>query len=243
MRYVLPALALLIATSGCRTPCTESSGICTVPNSCPPTETTRAEAAPETREVEVKAPRQKIVVEMPAPTTCKVPCAPEAPPPQVPTMTQAAYAPAMMAPMANTVAQPARMGFMFDTMRIPIPIIRPVAIPRPAEMTMTMPVATMPMMMVPNTAMMPNMAMAPNTAMVPQTPVGNASMNVQGSMSVQNAAAMLAALNNASPQQLAALAQMTNAGQASSQTSVNMQLTAEQIDALIAALRAARTPR
>jgi hypothetical protein len=79
--------------------------------------------------------------------------------------------------------------------------------------------------------------------MVPQTPVGNASMNVQGSMSVQNAAAMLAALNNASPQQLAALAQMTNAGQASSQTSVNMQLTAEQIDALIAALRAARTPR
>src|SRR5262245_10165371 len=73
------------------------------------------------------------------------PCQQAPPPPCQP--------PAQMPPMAQTmptataeVKQKTRLGFMFDTIRIPLPIIRPVAVPQPAEMTMTMPMAAAPMM-------------------------------------------------------------------------------------------------
>src|SRR5579871_1684395 len=121
-----------------------------------------------------------------------------------------------MPQMTTQVKQKTRMGFMFDTMRIPIPILRPMAIPQPAEMTMTMPVAPaagmMPMMpMMPMAAPMMPMAAAP-MGMPMTPPVGMAQMNVQGQMSLQQLLMMLAAQGQVSPQVLQALSMQLGAG-------------------------------
>jgi hypothetical protein len=44
------------------------------------------------------------------------------------------------APVVTRVRERTGLGFTFDTIRIPLPIIRPIAIPRPTEVTMQFPV-------------------------------------------------------------------------------------------------------
>jgi hypothetical protein len=151
-------------------------------------------------------------------------------------MQMAAMQPAMT-PVTTSVQQRTRMGLMFDVIRIPMPIIRPVAIPQPAEMTMTMPVAqtqaVMPMATAPMMTMMP---MAP-TQMVPMMPMaganmgmfanqqaGGAQMNISGQMSVQQATIlMMAARGELTPQTSAMLLSLIGSGN----------LTQDQLNTLI----------
>jgi hypothetical protein len=202
MRSALVGSTLLFGLLGCQhglnQVCSDSRGgaeACPAdgaphPPPCPPKVEVQAP-----NEIEVRAPRQKIVVEVPpAAAPCPPPAAPCQPPVQPPTYPPMMPTPGYGQPVMGTAQMQERTGFglMFDTMRIPLPILRPVAIPRPAEMKMTMPMAAapmmpmMPMMPMPG-AMMPGMAMG-----TPPTPMGIMQLNAQGSMS---AAAMAAAMN------------------------------------------------
>jgi hypothetical protein len=169
------------------------------------------------------------------------------------------YPQAQMPVMTTQVRQRNRMGLMFDTIRIPIPIMRPVMVPQPAEVTTTMPVAPAPTMLpVPMMSMpvMPvgGMAMggmpmaAPSMTMVPQPTIGMAQMNVQGQMSLQGLLMMLAASGQLPPQLQSLLAQLASGGsvtpaQASSllQLAAQLQMSPQLIAALQAALGGAAT--
>jgi hypothetical protein len=128
------------------------------------------------------------------------------------------------------------MGLMFDTIRIPMPIIRPVAIPQPGEMTMSMPLAPMA-----TPTMMPVMPM-------PVMPIQGANaglfgaqpslgglggqMTIQGQLSMQQAAIlMMAAQGQLSPQMQTMLLSLVASGQ----------LTPQQITSLIESLTSQRT--
>lgn len=218
-------------------------------------------------EVEVRAPRQKVVVEMPspavayhAPASAPAPCAPapysasmpagQPMPGVMPNQMPAAGQP-MMASMTTQVRERTGLGFMFDTVRIPMPIIRPIAVPRPAEMTTTMPVAAAPTMMMPVTpAMMPMaapmampMGMAGMGGMMPQASAGmGATMSVQGSMTAQQLAMMMAATGQMSPQQMALLMQFAGNGAMTPQQTAlllqmagNVQMTPQQLAAFLQA--------
>ncbi len=253
MRGALVGSTMLFGLIGCQHAlnqvCTDSRGAA---DTCPAESPGRPQrcTAPQVEvqapgEIEVRAPRQKVVVDVPpaacqapAPAPCApAPCAPAMQVPNMPMMTpMAGYGQPMMAPVTAQVQERTGFGLMFDTMRIPMPILRPVAIPRPAEMTMTMPMATAPMVpMMP--MMMPGMAM-PGMGMGAQAPTGMAQMNVQGSMTAQAAAMMLAASGQLTPQQMAMLALLSGTSTPSTsltQLAAQVQMSPE---ALAAALRA-----
>jgi len=133
--------------------------------------------------------------------------------------------PTMMAggmPMTGEVKERTRLGFAFDTIKIPIPVIRPIAIPQPAEVTfrtqlqpqstgfgfaaapMAMPMATMPV----------GMSMG-TMGMVPQPAIGYGQVTVQGQLPGGQAALSQAAFAQGAggsvqltPQQLAVLQAM-----------------------------------
>jgi len=113
-----------------------------------------------------------------------------------------------MTPMTAQVQQRTRMGLMFDTIRIPMPIIRPVAIPQPAEMTMQMPMATaamMPIMQMPVMPMAAGPNMGGNFALGGTQPSLGGSMTIQGSMSAQQAALLMMLAEGQLPPQLQSL--------------------------------------
>jgi len=96
--------------------------------------------------VHIKVPQQDVIVNMPpqaAPTPPMVPAAM----PQMQPMAGGFVAPAssgmMPANVTHVPANRARLGFAFDTIRVRLPIIRPIAIPTVAEATFTMPVQPM----------------------------------------------------------------------------------------------------
>lgn len=79
----------------------------------------------------VRAPQQKVIVEQPA-----------APPaaPVAPAMMPMAYPQAPMAmPAATSVRERTGIGFTFDTINIPIPCIKLIAVPKPTEVTYQIP--------------------------------------------------------------------------------------------------------
>lgn len=214
MRRIFLALTLAANIVGCQLPA--KSGGCQG-EVCGP-------KAQSSEVIEVKAPQQKIVVDVPPPAACQAPAQP-APQPVMQPQQQP-----MMAQATTQVKERFGMGFMFDTIRIPMPIIRPVAIPRPAEMTTTMPVAPaamMPMMMMPG-AMMPG-AMMPG--MMPQANMGG-QMSIQGSMSAQALAALMGGgQGQLNPQQMSLMMQLMGQGQ----------LTPAQISAIIQAIQSNRS--
>jgi len=117
--------------------------------------------------------------------------------------------------MTTQVRERTGFGFMFDTIRIPMPIIRPVAIPRPAEMTTTMPVApmaAMPMMMMPMGGMG---GMAGGGG-------GGGSLSLSGSMDLRMLLSLLAN-QGLSPQQLNMFLQLAMSGQLSPQVIAALQ--------------------
>jgi hypothetical protein len=248
MRNLLLASALVTGMLGCQTASLRKCiDYCLPPEPC---SNPRVEAqCPE--EIHVTAPRQKIVVEVPPPAaSCNAPAAPCQPAAQAPTPpalpTLPGYGQPMMAPVTTEMRERTRLGFMFDTIRIPMPILRPIAVPQPAEMTMTMPVA--PAAMMPMTPMMP-MAAAPMmpVAMTPMAgmgmggpqAMGAGQMQLQGSMSANAAAAMLAAAAGMNPQQIAALAQMlAGGGLTGQQSAFLMQLASQNPQQLTALLNA-----
>ncbi len=141
-------------------------------------ETSRCESQ-ESPEIEVKAPRQKIVVEMPPPPTCKAPVPPAAPcqpPCQPPCPPPCQPAPA---PQSNAI------GRMFGIGMMTMPI-GPVTVP-----------ATAP------TLGLPTLGVGPQGAAA-----GNATMSLQGSMTAQQIAMLLAASGNLTPQQLSIVLQL-----------------------------------
>src|SRR5262249_26200623 len=133
MRYSLLAAALLTGLAGCWSGPNYRGG--------------EAYSAGGPREdIEVRVPRQKVVVDMPPPSSCQAQAPPSqcqqqpAPCQQPPAPCQAPPPPQYSQPtMTTQVRERTGFGLMFDTIRIPMPILRPVAIPRPAEMTTTMP--------------------------------------------------------------------------------------------------------
>jgi hypothetical protein len=143
-------------------------------------------------EVEVRAPRQKIIVDVPPPAA---PCPPPAPPCPPPCQPYQGMVPPMvgpinfnqpvMAPVSTEVRERSAFGLMFDTFKLPIPYLRPVAMPRPSEMTMTMPVA--PAGMLP---MQPAMVPMPGMG---QQQLASGSMTLQGSMTAAQLNALLQA--------------------------------------------------
>src|SRR5262245_324991 len=241
MRHVLLTATLLAGSVGCQSGVGLRCDPCGQAASCP----APCAGGHPPEEVEVRVPRQKVVVEVPPPAASCQPAAPcqapaqPAPAPAMPTM---GYPQQMMAPATAQVQERTRLGFMFDTIRLPIPIIRPIAVPRPPEMTMTVPLApaapammpmapamTMAAPMVPMAAAAPAMmpmaapamtmaapAMtmaAPAMAMVPQPQMGFGSMSIQGTMSVQQLLMMLAAQGGVNPAQLNMLLQLAASGQ------------------------------
>jgi hypothetical protein len=131
--------------------------------------------APEV--IRVKAPPPKVIVETPPPTT----------------ITQAQLAGAV--PQAVGVPQSitqvpagrARLGFAFDVVRIPLPILRPIAVPTTPEYTMQVAApqyvttqAVAPQAFVPQ-AYVPQAAVAPQAVAQATVPVqGHAVVPVQG---------------------------------------------------------------
>jgi hypothetical protein len=244
MKFAIPALALVALIAGCQggihrryVDCSCQQDAC-CSEACPSGErqtvTCPGKAGPD---IEVHVPRQKVVVEMPpqpAPATVQAPAAPCAPPAapvqqaapaMAPNMMPMGYGQGMMMPnMTAQAPQRARLGFMMDTIRIPIPFIRPIAVPQAPEMTMTMPMAApamMPMMaaqpvMPMATAMMPAaaapaaMPMAATPTLMLALPAGGAAaapqqssmqMNISGSMSA-DVLALLMRLGAGNPNQL-----------------------------------------
>ena len=249
MRNILVCAVLFLGATGCG----HYLRICETGESCPQAAPAQAARCPAPQvsvqapgEIEVQAPRQKIVVEVPP--AAAAPAQPAAQAPYMPAMTpMQGYGQPMMVPATAQVQERTGFGFMFDTIKIPMPILRPMAIPRPAEMTMTMPMAATPMMPMAATPMMPMMmpGMMPGMAMGGQSPMGMAQMNLQGSMSAQAAAAMLAAANNLTPQQMAMLSLMSGGNAQSSafmQLAGQLQMTPEQLTAALRALQAGTTP-
>src|SRR5436309_2987142 len=90
----------------------------------------------ESPPVHVKIPQQTVVVESP-PAPPQAPVAPQAP--MMPQMPMAPTAPATSVSVNHVPAFRSRMGFTFDTIRVPLPIIRPIAIPTVPEYTYTVP--------------------------------------------------------------------------------------------------------
>jgi hypothetical protein len=103
------------------------------------------------------APRQKVIVETPAPAPEAAASAQAAPAPApAPAVPGAAMGAPMMGfpmmggpgfgqalgatgPITTQIRERTGFGFVFDTVKIPIPILRPIAVPRPAEVTMQFP--------------------------------------------------------------------------------------------------------
>jgi hypothetical protein len=121
----------------------------------------------------------------------------------------------MTAQATTRIRERMAFGMMFDTIRIPMPILRPVMMPRPAEMTMTMPVAS--------------------SAMVPMMPVGlpgqgaGGSMSISGSMNAQLLASLLAQ-GGLNQQQMSVVMQLLASGQ----------FTQDQITAIVRMLSASQ---
>jgi hypothetical protein len=110
-----------------------------------------------------------------------------------------------MTPVTSQVRDRTAVGFMFDTVQIPMPIIRMVAVPRPPEMTMTMPMTmATPMTQMPMMGM-PAAPMGMGGMGAGMQPMGNMNMNLQGSMNAQAAAAMVGAINNLPPERMRAV--------------------------------------
>jgi hypothetical protein len=237
MRHLWFAATLVVGLVGCKGGLCRHAVEC---DPCPAAEAPRTTARVETQaaeEVEVRAPRQKVYVDVPA---CEAKCKP-APPPCPPafpgmmpgTVPMMNYGQPMMAPVTAQVEQPTRMGFMFDTIRIPMPIIRPIAVPRAPTMTMTMPMASammpmMPMMPMAGAGMMGMMPMA-GAGMMPaaQQPMGVAQLQMQGQLNAQAAALMLMAANGQlTPQFLTLLSQFAAQGATPQQLAQLLQLAA-----------------
>jgi hypothetical protein len=111
----------------------------------------------------VQAPRPKVIIETPAQAPAPAPegaaSAQAAPAPApAPAVPGAAMAAPMMGypmiggqafgqglgatgPITTQIRERTGFGFVFDTVKIPIPILRPIAVPRPAEVTMQFPTA------------------------------------------------------------------------------------------------------
>lgn len=217
MRSLLMTATLLSALSGCQC-CLERHM-----ESCPP-QAPQAEVQ-ETKEVEVHAPRQKIVVEMPNRTTaCQAPCpsaascqpqAPAAPAaaPTVPTVPMMGYG-------HQGVTTGRLMGIGFMTMPVTgIPPVPPTAAP-----------------------------FGPNLAMAPQAPAGVANMSISGNMTVTQALMMLIASGALSQEQVTQILrilgqppQTPTGGASLTQPGAQAQLQPQQIASLLAALAAANS--
>src|SRR5262245_35546682 len=129
MRNILLASAIMVGLIGCGHGKGCRCVTCCPPARCasPPVDVQAAE------EIEVRAPRQKVVVEVPpAAATCKAPAPPTAvcppapclPPPQAPAVQAApmmmpmpGYGQPTMTPVTTQVRERTAMGFMFDTIR------------------------------------------------------------------------------------------------------------------------------
>jgi hypothetical protein len=113
----------------------------------------------------------------------------------------------MMVPVNAQVRERTCLGFALDTIRIPIPFLRPIAVQRPSDVTFQMPatqVATGGGFVAPAAGMAMPVAFAPGMVapamgggfvapqggmmMVPQQTVGYGQVTVQGQMPVQQAA-------------------------------------------------------
>ncbi|QDU24313.1 hypothetical protein [Urbifossiella limnaea] len=121
-----PAVVTKTAPDLCPAPCPPKAA-CTDAGCAPSVVEVR-----DTPPVHIKVPRQDVVVELP----------PRHAPP--PAMTAPPAAPAAMtggmvpATVNHVPANRARLGFAFDTIRIPFPILRPIAVPTQPEVTMAM---------------------------------------------------------------------------------------------------------
>lgn len=233
MRRIWPVAAVLVVSTGCHGLLKERAGYDPCPPAyqhqhpapCPPT---RAEDDGGCeKETVVHTPRQKVVVETPGPTTACAPggaapgCQPHA---GAPFMGGAGMMVPQMAGGAGMVGGTVRdrtgLGFALDTIRIPIPFIRPIAVQRPAEVTFQMPVAQGGFVAQSGFVAPAGMAVpmqmpmggggfvgAPGgMVMVPQQTVGYGQVTVQGQMTAQQAAFLQqqqAGMGQLTPQQLA----------------------------------------
>lgn len=199
MRKFLVAVTIAASVVGCNGSALLSGGKGAA--SCP---------KPQGEEIEVHAPKQKVVVEVPRPAAPQAQA--EAAPPVAPPAPQP---PPITAQATTRIRERTAFGLMFDTIRIPMPILRPVAMARPAEMTMTLPVAS--------------------SAMVPMMPVGlpgqgaGGSLSINGSMNGQLLASLLGQ-GGVSQEQLSLVMQLMASGQ----------LTQQQLTAIIQALSTGR---
>jgi hypothetical protein len=207
MRSWLIVSALLAALSGCRC-CLDR-----ITESCQP-------AAPqcdaqEAKEVEVHAPRPRIVVEMPnRTTTCQAPCPPAAPAQAAPCQAPPPAAPAAPTPVMALGQVPAATGRMFGIGFMTMPITGPPATPVPG----------------------------PNLATAPQAPPTTASMSISGSMTVTQALMMLiasGALSQAQVDEILRILRPTIAATSPAQPGMPGQLQPQQLASLLAALAAA----
>jgi hypothetical protein len=247
MRHALFGLAFL-ALAGCDSLLQRCAPEACAPGSCP-----GPQMEVQSCEQVVQAPRQKIVVETQAPAApAQAPQAtpPQATPPQAASAPQQAppqmmpqMAPQMMpqmmsygqpmaapfVPVNAAVRERTGLGLAFDTIHIPIPILRFIPVQRPAELSFQMPLsapmaqtgfaAPMTPMMMPAQGFqaMPMAGFAqpmsgfaqPNVAMVPQATLNYGQVTVQSQVPVQQQGSAQLQLN---AQQLAAL-QAALAGQ------------------------------
>jgi hypothetical protein len=160
------------------------------------------------------APQQRVVMEASAPAGLAGPAAPAAAAlPQMAGYPQQMVAAGMPFPAGQNVAVRERtgLGFVLDTIKIPIPCLKPIAVPRPSEVTFQVPPvqgfapampAAYPMGMPMGYPMGYSMGMPMAGAMAPQMMAANP----QFSPGLHQAAAQC----QFTPQQLAALAQALN---------------------------------
>jgi hypothetical protein len=145
-------VAVLIGPVGCTGPLCWN-GMQTRGPHCRPADVC-ASAPPSTVEVQgcnetvvVKAPPQKVVVETP-PQAAVPQAAPQMMYPQAQAMMPMTMGAPFGAPggmVTATTTPRTRLAFTLDTIRIPIPWIRAVAVPGPQEVTMQIPASQMPM--------------------------------------------------------------------------------------------------
>jgi hypothetical protein len=166
--------------------------------------------------VVMKAPQQKIIVEVPAPAAPTGTAAPTGvAAPQVPVMPQGLAMPQGMPmapigatmpmapigagmPLGATVRERTGIGLVFEHINIPIPFPRLIAVPKPTEVTYqvppTAPAGFAPQMMPVGVPMA--MPMAPTGFMPPQAPVCQAPAPQPQGLSPQQTAALLQLLAN-----------------------------------------------